>query len=145
MAMLNNSGMTRLGRYGGMVACSSKITLKKANLKLDTVYLSNIREYVEFEGSGLDHFHASLELLKGIATNQTLIIDTKPRLFGLIPIENKSKEPLEQRAREKFVDSIIVEDFPYSPICPEMFTSLSPKTYFQLCQKVLQSNSKNIL
>lgn len=109
-------------------------------LKLDTVYLSNIREYVEFAGTdqGLAPFHASLKELKIIATDQTFFIDTRPRLHGLAQLSDKEESPLEQRVINKFVSCNIEKSFSYSPLDKHFPSTIDPKLYFKAYKTTLK-------
>ncbi len=118
--------------------------MAKHKLQLDTVYLSNIREYVEYAGTdqGLEPFHASLKELKLIATDQTFFIDTRPRIFGLAVPSNITEGPLEQRVLKTFVSSSIEHSFPYSPFDEHIPSSVAPKLYFKAYQMKLKPTNR---
>lgn len=67
--------------------------LRERNLFLDSVYLSNTREYAETDCL-LEYLQHSLNELRHVSTHQTYVIDTKPRMGGL-----HQHKPLFQRIR----------------------------------------------
>jgi hypothetical protein len=99
----------RLDLFNSLSVRALSQAISKLNLTLDTVYLSNVREYAEGE-SALSRFQASVQELLPIITQQTLVIDTKPRINGL-----QGSEILVQRVIRKIVQSNLVSAFPPSP------------------------------
>ncbi len=82
--------------------------IRAHELTLGVVYLSNIREYAEYLNV-LPDFHESFKCLQTCMTNETLIIDTRPRRGGLDQLE-----PLEQRIIRNKMKADIERTFPPS-------------------------------
>lgn len=77
--------------------------INELGITLDTVYISNIPEWVEAK-QHLPFFYRAINELRQSMTNQTLLIDTKPR-----PTRS---EPLMQRVRRKIRTANLQESFP---------------------------------
>lgn len=98
--------------------------LKANNLTLDTLYLSNVREYEEHDGK-LDSFRSAVEKLKAVATPETLVVDTKVRSGG-----THSNEDQIQQLRRGFLETPVKDFFPQSPV--PQHTHLTHGTISQL-------------
>jgi len=102
--------------------------LAEKGLTLDTIYVSNIREYTECDDK-LALFQKAMEKLKSVSTKETLVVDTAVRDKG-----SHSDEKQMQQIRKGFVDATMQEYFPASPnsACPkkeggeEVRTTLRP-------------------
>lgn len=92
-------------------------TINQLGLTVDTIYLSNIREYAEFRNR-LPDFHTSMSELSQSITDKTLVVETQPRPGG---IELQEHYPLHQRIIRHVRTSPIPITFPPSPAayqCP---------------------------
>jgi hypothetical protein len=95
-----------------------------AHLKFDSVYLSNVREYVEIEGK-LPLFHEAIKALKASITPETLFIDTVPRVYGIAGSNEQS------RAVRNVPNTDFNETFPPSPCAPNLL-ALEPSEHVKL-------------
>lgn len=93
--------------------------LKTGNFSLDSIYLSNVREYTEYNKK-LELFQKAMEKLKAVSTPETLVVDTKVRDLG-----NYCRDKQMQQLRTGFIVASLDEYFPPSlksayPIRKEM-------------------------
>ncbi len=84
-------------------------SVQALQIKFDTVYLSNIKEYAENEGK-LSEFREAVGELRAVVSDQTLFIDTKSRMQG-----TWGQQEHVQRVTQKFLQSSMEKRFPPSP------------------------------
>lgn len=87
--------------------------LQDHGLVLDTIYLSNLREYAEIQGC-LPQFRSAMHELQRACFDQTYVVDTKPRV-----VCRPRSTPLTQWMRSGFyradMQQAFVESLMYSP------------------------------
>lgn len=79
------------------------LAIANLDLKLDSLYLSNISEYVEPKGQ-LPEYRKAIQCFRRNATDSTFFVDTVPRNGGL-----RSSKPLQQRIRSGIFLSLEME------------------------------------
>jgi hypothetical protein len=87
--------------------------LQQKGLFLDTLYLSNLREYAEVQNR-LDSFRSAVKELQVICDENTYLVDTRPRCDPL-----HTCSPLTQRMRRGFYNASMEDVLPASPIKPK--------------------------
>ena len=87
------------------------VTMKEQGLVINTVFLSNVREYAESDGN-LQYFQQAVMNLADVMTPKSLVIDTKPRKNGIHEVEVLTQRRF--RDLHKFLKNID-EILPASP------------------------------
>jgi hypothetical protein len=97
-----------------MLALSKSVS--DLGLRFDCIYLSNIREYAEYE-QRLQEFHEGIKCLKSSTSDQTLFIDTKPK--------QAKQDGLVQRVMRKIPNSDFNITFPPTPYLQQTLNNSS--------------------
>lgn len=110
-------------------------TVKALNIKFDTVYLSNVKEYAEAQGK-LSLFRKAVSQLNSVVSNETFFIDTKCRIGGT-PLH---LETLNQRVTQKFLNNSMEKRFVSSPL-PDLNSVEFKTSTFSPYETFLRNNN----